>query len=149
MKSLFDTTSFTEILLRVEKTSPDAKRQWGQMNVAQMLAHCANGLEMANGNLHPKRVLIGRILGSFFRKQYSNNTPFGRNSPTSDELKITGERNFEEEKQRLILLLKNFSAAGERGVTQHPHPFFGSLTPHEWGIGMFKHIDHHLRQFGS
>ncbi len=149
MKSLFAPDSFKEILMRVEKISPDVKRQWGQMNVAQMLAHCAHGLEMASGIIHPKRVLIGRILGPLFRKKYSDDTPFGRNSPTSDELKVTGERNFDQEKQRLILLLKKFSAAGERGVTQHPHPFFGSLTPHEWGIGMFKHVDHHLRQFGS
>jgi hypothetical protein len=149
MKTLFDQTVSSEILSRIEKITTDAKRQWGKMEVDQMLAHCANGLEMACGIIHPKRIFIGRIIGPLFRKKYSDEKPFDQGTPTSDELRITDKRNFEAEKLRLIDLLKKFSAGGERGVTSHPHPFFGLLEPAEWGIGMYKHLDHHLRQFGG
>jgi len=149
MKSLFDPIVSSEILERIERISPQAPRQWGKMDVAQMLAHCGNGLEMGMGIIHPKRVLIGRIIGSLFRKKYSEDQPFSHNNPTSDELRVTDQRNFQAEKRRLISLVKNFSEGGESIVTKDPHPFFGVLSPREWGIGMYKHIDHHFRQFSN
>ena len=44
--------------------------------------------------------------------------------------------------------VRQFSEGGETRCTRHPHPFFGSLTPQAWSRGMYKHLDHHLRQFG-
>jgi len=40
------------------------------------------------------------------------------------------------------------TVAGPAGCTKHPHSFFGKLTPEEWAILSYKHLDHHLRQFG-
>jgi hypothetical protein len=45
-------------------------------------------------------------------------------------------------------LIDRFVASGPAGCTNHPHSFFGRLTPEEWAILMYKHLDHHLRQFG-
>ena len=149
MKSLFEPTTSTEILVRIEKISLNSPRQWGKMDVAQMLAHCAGALEMAMGILNPKRVFIGRIIGPMFRKKYFDDKPFDHHSPTSEELKIIGHKDLDTEKKRLIDLLNRFSSGGEAIATTHPHPFFGPLTPREWGIGMYKHIDHHLRQFSN
>lgn len=150
MKSLFESTTQAEILERIQKISPASSRQWGKMEVAQMLAHAGNGLEMALGIIHPKRILIGRIIGPLLRKKYLDEQPFDHSSPTSAELVTLGHsKNFDTEKQRLIELVKKFSSGGEAVATTHPHPFFGPLTPREWGIGMYKHIDHHLRQFGG
>lgn len=149
MKSLFESTATSEILERIENISPQSSKQWGKMDVAQMLAHCANGLEMAMGIIHPKRVFIGRIIGPLFREKYSDDKPFDQHSPTSVEIRVTDQRNFQAEKRRLISLVKNFSEGGERVVTKSPHPFFGPLSPREWGIGMYKHIDHHFRQFSN
>ena len=42
-----------------------------------------------------------------------------------------------------------FVNGGPRVCTTHPHPFFGRLTPAEWAIQQYKHLDHHLRQFGA
>ncbi len=149
MKSLFEPTTQTEILDRIEKVTSSSEAAWGKMNVAQMLAHAAAGLEMASGMIHPKRVFIGRIIGSLFRKNYSNEIPFQQNSPTSMELVTLGQlKDFDLEKQRLLELVMKFSTGGEQGATKSLHPFFGTLTPREWGIGMYKHLDHHLRQFG-
>ena len=149
MHTLFDPATAEKMAHRIEALTLASDRHWGKMTVDQMLAHCAKGLEMASGLIKPKRVFIGRILGPLIRKKYSDESEFGRNSPTSEELRIATPQNFEQEKIKLLDLLKQFSSAGEKGATTHPHPFFGNLTPTEWGIGMYKHLDHHLRQFGG
>ena len=149
MKSLFEPSTLTEVLDRVQKISPSSARQWGKMEVDQMLAHCCGALEMAMGIINPKRIFIGRIIGPLFRKKYTDDKPFDQHSPTSEELKISGRKDFDAEKRRLITLAQQFSSGGEKFTTKEPHPFFGPLTPREWGIGMYKHIDHHLRQFSN
>ena len=68
--------------------------------------------------------------------------------PTHPSLVVSNERDLARERERLAGLVDRFSAAGAAGCTRHPHPFFGELTPAEWGTGMYKHLDHHLRQFG-
>ncbi len=149
MKSLFEPTTLAEVTERVQKVSPSSPKQWGKMEVDQMLAHCGNALEMAMGIINPKRIFIGRIIGPMFKKKYTDENPFDPNSPTSNELKVTEPKDFDAEKKRLVTLLHKFSSGGEARATTHPHPFFGPLTPREWGIGMYKHVDHHLRQFSN
>jgi hypothetical protein len=120
------------------------------MNPAQMLAHCSLGLEMAAGEIRPPRALIGRILGPVVKPMaLRESEPMRRNSPTSKELVINGDRDFETERKRLSGLIDRFASAGPAGCTAHPHAFFGSLAPDEWAILMYKHLDHHLRQFGA
>ena len=147
MKNLFSASDTREILDRVEKITPLANRQWGKMDVAQMLAHCSACMEMANGTLKPKRALIGKLIGGFFKAQYTNDKPFSPGSPTSAETEIKGQHDFNIEKQKLIGLIRQFSES--KSATTHPHPFFGSFTADEWSRGMYKHSDHHLRQFGA
>jgi hypothetical protein len=149
MKSLFEPSTLNEVIERIQKVSPSSPKQWGKMDVAQMLAHCGNALEMAMGVMNPKRVFIGRIIGPIFRKKYSDDNPFDQHSPTSQEIKVVERKDFDAEKKRLADLVNRFSTGGETKATKHPHPFFGPLTPREWGIGMYKHIDHHLRQFSN
>ena len=71
-----------------------------------------------------------------------------RNSPTIPELIVPNHPDLAAEQARLAHLLNQFHAAGPQGCTTHPHAFFGSMTPDEWAILTYKHIDHHLRQFG-
>jgi hypothetical protein len=149
MKNLFDRANAAEIADRVRRVGPDAQRQWGKMTQAQMLAHCANGLEMALGEKTPPRLFIGRLLGGLVKKKVlRDETPFGRNSPTDPILMITDERELDTERQRLLSLVDRFSSGGPAVATKHPHSFFGRLTPDEWAVLMYKHLDHHLRQFG-
>jgi hypothetical protein len=72
-----------------------------------------------------------------------------RNSPTVPDLVIAEERDLDTERDRLTSLIDRFVAAGPAGCTTHPHSFFGRMTPREWAILMYKHLDHHLRQFGA
>ena len=148
MKNVFQPDALQEVNQRINKLQPNSQRQWGKMDVAQMFAHCSAALEVAAGKKFPPRIFIGRILAPFFRSVFSNDKPFKQNMPTDKSFLIIDQRNFEREKARLIDLVNQFSTGGEAICTTHPHPFFGKLTPNEWGTGMYKHLDHHLRQFG-
>jgi len=151
MEDLFNFDCAEGIKRRLSQLTPDQSRHWGKMNPAQMMAHCSLGLEMAAGEIRPKRALIGRILGPVVKPMaLRENEPMRRNSPTSKELVVIGDKkDFEIERKRLTGLIDRFAAAGAAGCTSHPHAFFGSLTPDEWAILMYKHLDHHLRQFGA
>lgn len=149
MKNLFQPDAVDEVIARIDKLQPTAQRQWGKMDVAQMLAHCSAGLDLASGRLVRPRILIGRILGRLVRPIYSNDRPFSRNNPTDEKLIISDLRDFSREREQLKVRVRQFHEGGEGQCTKHPHPFFGALTPHEWSTGMYKHLDHHLRQFGA
>jgi hypothetical protein len=75
-----------------------------------------------------------------------NDSPMRRNSPTM--IAVEDDRNLDVEREQLRSLVDRFVAAGPEECTTHPHSFFGRLTPMEWAILMYKHLDHHLRQFG-
>jgi hypothetical protein len=149
MKNLFEREATDEVLSRIDKLRPDSQRQWGKMNVAQMMAHCSAAFEMACGHNNPPRMLIGRVLGPFFKPIYTNEKPFSQNNPTDKSLVISDARDFQREQQLLRSKVCEFAEGGEAACTRHPHPFFGPLTPQEWSRGMYKHMDHHLRQFGA
>jgi len=80
---------------------------------------------------------------------YTNETPFSKNSPTDKKLVVLDQRDFLREQQELKMKVRQFREGGDAQCTRHPHPFFGPLTPQEWSRGMYKHLDHHLRQFGT
>lgn len=149
MKNLFDRALANQVKQRVDSLRVDSHRQWGKMSVAQTVAHCASGLEMALGEIKPRRAPMGRLIGFAIKpKVVGNDEPLRRNSPTADELVIKGERDLDEERARLCSLIDRFVSGGTPVCTTHPHPFFGPLTPSEWAVLMYKHLDHHLRQFG-
>ena len=149
MQNLFQPEAVDEIISRVDRLQPGAQRQWGKMDLAQMMAHCSAALDMASGRLVLPRLFIGRLIGRFIKPIYSNDKPFSQNNPTDPKLVVSDQRDFFREREQLKLKVRQFHEGGEAKCTRHPHPFFGSLTPREWGIGMYKHLDHHLRQFGG
>lgn len=150
MENLFEATRVEEVRQRLHRLRPDSQRQWGKMNLAQMLAHCSVGMEVAMGRIRPPRVLIGRIIGPAVKRvALRDGEPMRRNSPTSKVFLMKGDRDFGTEQRRLSGLIDEFIAAGPACCTTHPHASFGPLTPNEWGILMYKHLDHHLRQFGA
>ena len=147
MKSLYQAEAVNEVIGRINTLEPTSQRQWGKMEVAQMLAHCSAALEVAAGHKFPPRMFIGRIIGLFLKPAFSNDQPFNKNVPTDKSYIVADNRDFLQEKERLIDLIKQFSQGGPMKCTTQPHSFFGRLTPEEWSKGMYKHLDHHLKQF--
>ncbi len=149
MKNLFEPARVEEVKTRMAQLRPDSERQWGKMNAAQAVAHCSGGLELALGDKTPPRVLVGRLIGWIVKPlALGNDQPMRRNSPTVKDLVVQDERDLGTERDRLYGLIDRFAGAGPNGCTTHPHSFFGRLTPNEWATLTYKHLDHHLRQFG-
>lgn len=149
MKNLFEKDTTEDVINRIDRLHPAAQRHWGKMDVAQMMAHCSSVLDMASGRRNPPRMFVGRLIGSLVKSIFVNEKPFSGNSPTAPMLVISDPRDFQEEHEKLKTYVRQFHDGGEANCTRHPHPFFGSLTPAEWSRGMYKHLDHHLRQFGA
>jgi hypothetical protein len=150
MKNLFEPSTVDELKSRLERLTPQSQRQWGRMDPAQAVAHCTAGLEMALGDFAPPRAMAGRMIGWAIKPiAFKESEPMRRNSPTVKGLIINDERDLDAERRKLCGTIDRFAAAGPQGCTSHPHSFFGRLTPDEWSAWMYKHLDHHLRQFGA
>jgi hypothetical protein len=148
MKNLFDAATAAEVEERLARLTPESRREWGTMTAAQAVAHCSLGMETAFGDAKPPRVMLGRILGPVIKRfALGNDEPMRKNSPTAPSLVIKDDRDLAAEKLRLHALIQRFSEEGPKGCTDHPHAFFGVLTPEQWAELMYKHLDHHLRQF--
>ena len=150
MKSLHDHERANEIRRRIDSLRTDTPRQWGKMTAPQVLEHCAIALGWAVDDTHPPRMLLGRLLAPFIRpKVVGNDEPLQKNTPTARQLVISNQPDLEAARARLHALLDRFESNGREKCTRHPHTFFGKLTPDEWGVLMYKHLDHHLRQFNA
>jgi hypothetical protein len=145
VKNLFDPAVKQEIIERINKLTPQSQRQWGKMDVGQMLAHCQMPLGVAVGKHTLKRNFFLSLIGPLFKKQLYNDKPFKRNLPTDKSFIMTDSKDFEKEKEGLLQMINSFS---EIAMSDAPHPFFGKLTKEEWSKGTWKHLDHHLQQFG-
>jgi Protein of unknown function (DUF1569) len=146
VKNLFDHAVKQDIFIRINKLSPDSKGLWGKMNVGQMLAHLQVPIGVAEGTHKLKRTLFGRIVGPLAKPILYNNKPFKRSLPTDPSFVMFGnEKDFETEKQNLLSMISNFT---EENIVNETHTFFGKLTKEQWSIGIWKHLDHHLQQFG-
>ncbi len=145
VKNLFDAAVKQELIGRINALTAETRAQWGAMNVSQMLAHCQMPLGVATGKHKLKRNFFLSLIGPFFKKQLFNDKPFKRNLPTDKSFIIADPEAFEKEKQKLISMINSFS---ETAMSGEPHPFFGKLSKEEWSRGTWKHIDHHLQQFG-
>jgi hypothetical protein len=148
MENIFDKAIADAILLRLNKLEPGSKALWGKMNVAQMLSHLQAPVEVAIGEKTLKRNLIGMLLGGFAKKQLVNDKPFKKSLPTDASYIRKTEHVFDKEKTKLISLFNRFVTGGADGLIKSPHPFFGKMTEAEWSYSLWKHFDHHLRQFG-
>jgi len=147
MKTIFDKQEQQEFLKRIEKLTPETQNQWGKMNVAQMLSHCAIAMKMPSGEFSPALSPM-RVIGQFFKKAALGAKPFHKNSPTAKELVMTDPKEFAKEKAALLDSFHKLVQGGEEKATAKMHPFFGKMSPAEWGQINYKHLDHHLRQFG-
>ncbi len=138
------------IIGRINQLSPQSTPQWGKMSVGQMLAHNNVTYEMAFENIHSKpNFFMGFILKTFLKKGLTDETtPYKKNSPTAPAFVMKEDKNFETEKKRLIDYLKKSVELGEAYFDGKESLSFGKMSVAEWNNLFYKHIDHHLTQFG-
>ena len=149
MKNIFDKKVVDEVVGRINKLTPKSAGLWGKMNVAQMMAHCNVSYEMVYTDKHPKpNAAMKLILKIFVKQPVVNEKPYKKNSRTAPAFLIVDERDFEKEKQRLIDYLIKTQELGEDHFHNKESHSFGPLTKTEWNNLFYKHLNHHLEQFG-
>lgn len=148
MESLFTPEGNHNIIRRINNLQPTSLSQWGKMTVDQMMSHCIAPLDVVFGNLHlkinPVMAFFGRTV---IRKKVLGAKQFKKDSPTAPAFIRTGSYDFEATRAELIEKVRKF-AEGPQVIKTHKHPFFGPMTNEEWDNIQWKHLDHHLRQFG-
>lgn len=148
VKNLFDKETFDEILNRIHYVNSHSERLWGKMTPAQMMAHCKEAFKVPLSSKPIPRMFIGLLIGWAMKKKLYDESPWGQNLPTAPNFIIKGDRDFETEKNELVSMITSFHQRGALGIGDKVHPMFGKLTAEQWGKSMWKHLDHHLMQFG-
>lgn len=149
MKSLFETKTHQDILNRINNLNENTPANWGKMNVGQMLKHCQLPMEVAVGKreMKGKAGFFKKLMFKFFKPLMYNDKPWKHNLQTPKQFVITDSQVFETEKNNLVNLVNEF--ASKKDTTNWPeHPLFGNFTTQQRGQMQYKHIDHHLTQFG-
>ncbi|MFA6275115.1 MAG: DUF1569 domain-containing protein [Pedobacter sp.] len=147
MKSLFNTQEREEIIKRIQSINENSERQWGKMLPSQMLLHAQAPIKVSIGELKLHRNLIFMILGPIIKKKLMKEEPFEKNLPTHKSFVVNFDPNLEAEKQNLINLINKFNAQKDNLAIKHP--IFGKMSTQQWDVLLWKHTDHHLRQFGA
>jgi|ERR1035438_6737813 hypothetical protein len=148
MTSLFNPADREALSQRLAALEPGTPRRWGKMDPSQMLHHCCLGLEAATGDRPMEQVFLGKLLSPFIRGFALGKRPFTRNGPTHPTFVVKDPKDFDAECRRLATTIDRFIRRGPGLADQQIHTFFGRMTGDEWGRLMYKHLDHHLRQFG-
>ncbi len=118
------------------------------MNVSQMLRHCQKPMDVAEGKLKLKRNLLSFLFGKMVKKSMLKQDRFKKSMPTVPAFKATDTPDFHTELRVLISMVQRFGELGPKVIADKKHPFFGEMDDQEWGILAYKHLDHHLQQFG-
>lgn len=149
MKNIFERTVCDELIKRIEAIKPDTVPQWGTMNAGQMFAHCCVMYEMVFDGKDP---VPGKVKRFFLRLLIKNwvtgSRPYPRNGRTAAAFKITDQKAFYDEQKRLIAYINQCESLGSEYFDGRDYPSFGKLTLKEWNGMFYKHLDHHLTQFG-
>jgi hypothetical protein len=145
IKTLFDPVAKQEIIDRINQLTPASQRQWGRMTVSQMMAHLQMPIGVGIGKHTIARSLLMKLIGRFFKPIFINDKPFKQGLPTDRSFVIKDDKDFNTEKIKLLEVVNQFK---EENISDGPHPIFGKLTKEQWAKGTWKHLDHHLRQFG-
>jgi hypothetical protein len=120
-----------KLVQRIQTLTPNSKAQWGEMTIAQI------------------GFMMKWMMKNFFKSSMVNEKPYARNIKTASVFKLMGEKQFQREQERLIALVRAAHAMGEGYYHGLPHYALGPLSSEEWNNLLYKHLDHHLRQFGA
>lgn len=149
MKNIFEKHISDEVIERINQLTLESKPKWGEMSVDQMLAHCCVTYEFIFENSHPKPNGFKKwMLKTFVKNAVVSEKPYKKNDRTAPEFIIKDKKNFESEKNRLIAYITKVQGLGEAFFDNKESHSFGKLTKTEWNNMFYKHLDHHLTQFG-
>ncbi len=149
LPNIFTNAVSEEIIGRINTLTPTAQPKWGKMSVDQMLAHCNVTYEMVYDNKHPKpNAFVKFILKLLVKGKVVSEEPYQQNGQTAPQFVMKGDKDFDAEKNRLINFIRKTQELGEAYFDGKASHSFGALNKTEWNNMFYKHLNHHLTQFG-
>jgi hypothetical protein len=149
LPDVFDPAATEALLQRLDRIAPEKPAQWGKMDAAQMCAHCCVVYEQIKGERGRGIPLIVVPLARLFvKKKVVGEALYGRNIPAPKSMSVADPRDFARERDRLRGYVRAIHGEGAAAFEGRRHPIFGPLTAREWSNLLWKHLDHHFRQFG-
>jgi hypothetical protein len=149
LPNIFASSVSNQVIERIHKLTPTTQPVWGKMNVAQMLAHCNVTYELTYENIHPKPNFLMRfIIKTFIKNTVVGEKPYAKNSRTAPVFLVSSEQDFNKQKERIVNYITKTQQLGERHFEGKENISFGKLSAAEWNNLFYKHLDHHLSQFG-
>lgn len=134
------------MLERLSKLRESDEPLWGKMNAAQMLAHVQMPISVAFGTHSVEGNWLMKLILPLFKKRLYDDRPWKKNLPTEKTFITTGDdKMFDLEMKHVVDLVSRFT---ESAIVNDRHPIFGKLTKEQWAKATWKHLDHHLTQFG-
>lgn len=148
MEGILTKNNIALFIQRTEKIQEHTPANWGKMNAAQMFQHVNKSVQSLFDDTKIKRMFMGRIIGKLIlNKAIKDEQPIVKNSPTAPSFVSDKSVDFNKEKATWISYLEKFSKLNEKELEGKIHPFFGKMTGKQWNVLIYKHIDHHLKQF--
>ncbi|WP_336829237.1 DUF1569 domain-containing protein [Sphingobacterium multivorum] len=149
MKSIFEKNIREAVVERINLLNEDSDALWGKMTVTQMVKHCILCEQHYQGSIKVKRSFLGRMVGQDAIKGILKDeiTSFGKNAPTSAVFIVNEDIHYLEiEKPNWKLLIDKYETFEKDTFL---HRFFGRISRAQLGQFIYKHCNHHLKQFGA
>lgn len=145
MRSLFVKQDVAMLQERLNRLTVDAKPKWGSFDVNRMVCHLADSIRFALSPELEVDVMKGPPM--FIRHLVRLYLPWPKGAPTVKEMLETDPATLANDILTLSGLMDELLETSDR--TDWPvHPFFGPLDGNGWAKLGWRHMDHHLNQFG-
>jgi hypothetical protein len=133
---------------RILRLAPNARAKWGRMTAPQMICHLNDAFRVATGERYasPATNILQRTVVKWIALRTSLKWP--PDVPTRPEIEQgnggTPPSEWERDRAELLATIDAFAARRSFGE----HPAFGKMSQRDWLVWAWRHLDHHLRQFG-
>ena len=151
LRTILDDRDTRALFARLDRLEPARPGLWGRMSAHQAVCHLNDSLKATLGDrpIAPHRVGLKRKVIRFVGFTLPFHWPKGRvpTSPETDQMRGgTPPTVFSDDVAELKSLIERVRASGGRLPR---HYAWGQLSPAVMGRYVFRHVDHHLRQFGA
>jgi Protein of unknown function (DUF1569) len=149
-QTLVEPAQRAEILARLQRLAPESPRQWGRMTSHQAICHLSDSFRsmMSAKPITSISTPFSRTVIKWVALKTPMKWPPGVKTMPEVDQEIGGTKpvEFARDRRELEALVEQFAA--RHGDELQAHPIFGRMTTREWQRWGWRHMDHHLRQFG-
>lgn len=148
MRSLLDERSRGEIIGRIRALAPEAQPLFGSLRPHGAICHVIDGFRLTFGEHRvPKlKSAFGNPLGKWLIIYSPIPWPKNRIKAPPGFFETAPGPSFDADRERLVEYVERFAKHDEQQWGESP--ILGPLTSRDWATLSYRHLDHHLRQFG-